>query len=98
MADDDKEKSIRWLHDVIPPDWDKRPISLVHEIMRFLENVKDEGTSIDSGTDGESGDLWVKIQGVEYWINIRKSNNQLVKEGKLPPPAHEGDGEKNDEA
>jgi hypothetical protein len=82
----DKEKSIKWLHDVIPPEWDRKPLSLAHEIMGFLENVKDQGTNIDSGTNGEAGDLWVTIQGIEYYISIQKSGLQKAKEGKQ----HEG--------
>lgn len=65
-----KEEHIRAMQDVIPANWDKRPLGLAHEIRSFLESVKDEGTSIDSGTDGVTGDLWVTVQGVEYFINI----------------------------
>lgn len=75
----------------LPSYWGNAPILLAHEISDFLQSVKDEGSNIDSGTDGESGDLWIVIQGVEWYINIRKSNKQLLKEGKsrgelgLPP-------------
>ena len=81
-----RQDRIKQMLDSLPPEWDKRPILLAEEVCNFLETVKDEGTQIDTGTDGQSGDLWLFVQGVEYWINIRKSNNQLVKEGKLPPP------------
>lgn len=93
----DRQERTKWLHDVLPPDWDQKPLSLAHEIRGFLDNVKDAGTEIDSGTDGVSGDLWVTVQGIEYFVTIKKSNNQLVKEGKLPPPPT-GTNEKNDEA
>lgn len=83
----DREKATQWLHDIIPADWDRKPLSLAHEIRMFLDNVKDQGTEIDSGTDGTCGDLWVTIQGIEYLITVKKSNNQLAKEGKLPPPS-----------
>ena len=84
--DQQRQEQVKQMLDTIPPEWDKRPVLLAEEISSFLESIKDEGTGIDSGTDGNSGDLWLTVQGVEYWINIRKSNNQLVKEGKLPPP------------
>ena len=84
--DQQRKDRIKQMLETMPPTWDKRQILLAEEIGAFLESVKDEGTNIDSGTDGDSGDLWLTVQGVEYWINIRKSNNQLVKEGKLPPP------------
>lgn len=87
---DEREKRTRALHDVIPPGWDKAPLSIAHEIRKFLDAVKDAGTEIDSGTDGVTGDLWVTIQGVEYLVAVKKSNKQLVKEGKLPPPPSEG--------
>ena len=50
--------------------------------MNFLESMKDAGTNIDSGTDGASADLWVKIGGKEWFITIRKSKSQIVKESK----------------
>lgn len=78
----DRQQASRWLLDSIPKDWDKKPILLAYEIRGFLDCIKDQGTEIDSGTDGISGDLWVTVQGIEYYINIRKSNNQLIKEGK----------------
>ena len=92
-----KDECIKWLVEAVSntPGWDGKPLSLAHEIMGFLEQVKDGGTSIDSGTgntevslrDGNcetmEANLWVKVQGVEYFLSIRKSNNQLVSEGKL---------------
>ena len=47
-----------------------------------MTSVKDEGTAIDSGSGDGCADLWVTVQGVEYFISIRKSNNQLAREGK----------------
>ncbi|MCK1281495.1 hypothetical protein IVB46_40385 [Bradyrhizobium sp. 61] len=81
-----EQERMRKVMDMIPEGWDKKPISLAYEIRDFLENVKDAGTSIDSGTDGSCGDLWVTIQGTEYFITMRKSNKQLAQEGKLTPP------------
>ena len=74
--------------DMMPADWDKKPLSLAYEIKGFLQSVKDEGTEIDSGTNGITGDLWVTVQGVEYFISIAKSAAQMAKEGKLSPPSH----------
>lgn len=81
-----EQERIRQVMDMIPSDWDRKPISLIYEIRGFLENVKDQGSSMDSGSDGTCGDLWVTIQGIEYLITVKKSNAQLAKEGKLPPP------------
>lgn len=74
------EKSIKAMMDAIPNGWDRRPVGLAHEISRFLESVKDQGTAIDSGTNGVTGDLWVTVQGVEYFITIQKSKKQLASE------------------
>jgi hypothetical protein len=60
--------------DMIPDGWDKNPYLLALEIRELLQSVKDEGTNIDSGTNGEVGDLWLTVQGVEYYITIKKSN------------------------
>jgi len=78
-----EEDRARKMMDMIPAEWDRRPISLIYEIRGFLENVKDQGTSMDSGTNGTCGDLWVTIQGVEYLVTVQKSNAQLAKEGVL---------------
>ena len=86
MTDEERRKRVAQMMETLPEGWDRAPLSLAEEIAGFLANVKDEGTHIDSGTDGQSGDLWVTVQGVEYWVNVRKSNNQLVKEGKLVLP------------
>jgi hypothetical protein len=83
----DREKSTRWLHDIIPSEWDRKPLSIAHEIRTFLDSVKDQGTEIDSGTDGVCGDLWVTIQGIEYLVTVKKSQGQLAREGKLSSPS-----------
>jgi hypothetical protein len=80
MSDEEWKDRACWLMESLPVNWDKAPVLLAHEIRGFLGSIKDEGTEIDSGTNGTSGDLWVTIQGVEWFINIRKSNNQLKKE------------------
>lgn len=93
-------------------DWDASPYSVALEIKRLLSSVKDSTTNIDSGTgllwpfgapapiEGHSSaDLWVMIGGKEFYVEIRKSNNQLLKEGVtfeqlgLPPePRNTGPG------
>jgi hypothetical protein len=55
--------------------------TFAHEIMGYLENIKDHGTSIDTGGGMGSYDLWVKCGGIEWYINVRKSNAQLAEEG-----------------
>ena len=64
--------------------WDMSAMMLAQEISKFLQSIIDQGTSIDSGGGSGDADLWPKIGGVEYYINIRKSNNQLKKEGLIP--------------
>lgn len=72
---------------MLPTDWDRKPFGLAGEIRAFLGSVKDEGTEIDSASGDGCADLWVTVQGVEYFISVRKSNKQLVREGKLPAPS-----------
>ena len=81
----DRQKATQGPHDVIHPDGDRKPLSVTDELRGLLDSVKDHGTEISSGTDGVSGDLWITIQGIEYFISIRKSNFQLSKERKLTP-------------
>lgn len=71
---------------ILPAEWDQKPFGLASEIRAFLAAAKDEGTEIDSGSGDGCADLWVTVQGVEYFISVRKSNKQLVREGKLPAP------------
>lgn len=66
--------------------WDNRPRSLMLELREILQNVKDQGTSIDSGGGDGTGDLWVTVGGVEYFVSIRLSNNQLAKQNAQAKP------------
>jgi len=86
MTDPEDEKRHRMVADIMPSEWDRTAFGLASEMRRFLESVKDQGTHIDSGGGDGTGDLWVTVQGVEYFITVRKSNNQLSKEGKEMPP------------
>lgn len=72
---------------VLPEHWDRRPFALASEIREFLATVKDAGTEIDSGGMDGTGDLWVTVQGVEYFVSVRRSNKQLVADGVLLPPS-----------
>jgi len=66
--------------------WDRGALSLAHEIRAMLlPTVADANTHIDSGGGDGNADLWVTVQGVEYYINIRHSNAQLFKDNKPIP-------------
>lgn len=67
---------------LMPASWDRGPIGLALEIKGFLASIKDAGTHIDSGGGDGLAHLWVKVDGAEYFIEIRKSNAQLEREGK----------------
>jgi hypothetical protein len=73
------------IDDIAPTSWDRQPRSLAHEIAGYLESIRDEGTTVDTGFGDGTGDLWVTVGGVEFFVTIRKSNNQLAKEGKPIP-------------
>jgi hypothetical protein len=79
-SESDKRHAI--MQGLIPAHWDRSAATLASEIRDFLKNIKDEGTNIDSGGGDGSADLWVTVGGVEYFINIAKSGNQLEKEQK----------------
>lgn len=76
----DSDKRHRKVADMLPAEWDRRPISLAGEIRSFLQSVKDHGTEIDSGSGNGNADLWVTVQGVEYYINVRPSNAQTARD------------------
>jgi len=70
MDHSEGDKRVRIVHDLIPADWNKVPLSLAHELREFLKSVVDEGTNIDSGGGDGVADLWPVIGGVEYHIAI----------------------------
>ena len=76
-----KHEMVRAMMGLVPPDWDKSALVLAQEISAMLKNIVDEGTAIDSGGGDGSADLWATVDGKEYFINVRKSNGQLKKEG-----------------
>jgi hypothetical protein len=57
----------------MPNDGTREAYSLALEIKGFLQSVKDADTSIDSGGGLGEADLWVKVQGVEYHISVKRS-------------------------
>lgn len=84
----------RRVSDIAATHWDGAPYTLALEIKRLLQASKDEGTSIDSGTGllwpwrapepvagHAEADLFVMLGGCEFYITVRKSNSQLLKEG-----------------
>lgn len=89
IDDDDRASDER--HTVaaqmMPAAWDRSAFGLAGEIRSFLMSVKDEGTAIDSGGGDGTGDIWVTVGGIEYFVSIRKSNKQLHREGKALPAA-----------
>lgn len=71
MAEDEGDKRVRIVHNLIPSNWNKGPLSLAHELRQMLKAVVDEGTNIDSGGGDGIADLWPIIGGVEYHIQIK---------------------------
>lgn len=79
---DDGDKRVRTVESLIPAEWDRKPLSLAHELRNMLKSVADEGTHIDSAGGDGCADLWVTVQGVEYYIAIKPSaKNQERQDG-----------------
>lgn len=68
------------MRDLIPADWDQRPMDVADRIRAFLKTIADPDTNIDSGMSQSGADLWVKVNGVEYFISLSMSNAQKAKE------------------
>ncbi len=60
-------------------DWEHMPRSFMLELRDMLEAKKDDGTHIDTGGGDGTGDLWVTVGGIEYFVSVRLSNAQLAK-------------------
>jgi len=71
MAEDEGDKRVKIVHDIIPADWNTGAISLAHELRQMLKGVVDADTNIDSGGGDGVADLWPIIGGVEYHIQIK---------------------------
>lgn len=84
--DDASDKRHFGVASILPDGWDRRPFSLATEIRAFLKSIADANTSIDSGGGDGTGDLWVTVQGVEYYVTVAKSKKQMIRESALPPP------------
>lgn len=79
MADAKSDDRHTKVADIMPKEWDRKPFSLAGELRTYLKTIRDEGTHIDSGGGDGSADLWVTVQGVEYYINVRQSNANKAK-------------------
>lgn len=76
MSDEERVKMVADL--ASQQDWDTGPLTLVHEMKRFLDSVRDEDTGIDSGAGDGMADLHVIVDGAEYYVRVRRSNRQLA--------------------
>lgn len=56
--------------------WDTAHFDVSNVIRALLKSIIDQGTAIDSGGGPESSDLWFTIGGVEYYLNVRRSNKE----------------------
>lgn len=75
MSEQDRENE-RWIMDVAQGSGiDTKPLTLALEIRKFLETIKDHGTSIDYGVGFGESDLHVKINGEEWHIAVKRSKN-----------------------
>ena len=74
--DDEGDKRVKIMHDIIPADWDCGPLNLALELRYMLKAMVDEGTSIDSGGGDGIANLHPVIGGVEYHIQIQRSSHQ----------------------
>lgn len=75
---DPSDKRVQQVHDLIPPEWDKGPLSLAHELRTMLKSVVDAGTNIDSGGGDGIADLWPTVSGVEYHIAISRAKSHDI--------------------
>lgn len=57
-------------------------ISVSDFIRGHLEHIKDEGSAIDIGKGFGLRDLWVTIDGVEYFVTVRLSAVQEARNSK----------------
>ncbi len=88
---DNEEARKRMMMQLVPDDWDKTPLVVAHELAALIkQGMADQGTAVDSGGCNGSADLWFKVNGVEFYLTIRRSNNQLIKEDKMTAPRLDG--------
>jgi hypothetical protein len=60
--------------DLAPSDWDTRPLRFVARLKDLLAGIADG--EIDTGGGDGSADLWVSVDGIEFYINVRPSKTQ----------------------
>jgi hypothetical protein len=60
--------------------WEMDHLKALHIIRAALCHVIDRGTAMDTGCGPQTADMWLTIGGVEYYMTLHKSNNQLDKE------------------
>lgn len=85
MSGSDKRHSI--VARMLPEEWDRRPFSVATELRTLLATIKDEGTTIDSSSGDGHADLWVTVDGIEYYITVQRSNLQLKRQGVTADPS-----------
>lgn len=57
------------------------PQRLLFSLKRFLRALCDSGQEVIAGEGLDEGHFWVLSDGVEYFVSIRKSARQLLKDG-----------------
>ena len=50
------------------------------ELVSLLNNLRDEGTGIDTGSGYGVGDIWVTVGGTEFFIQVQRSRYQAFKD------------------
>ena len=61
------------------PIWDNRATAIRDEIRDFLEEINDEGTSLDTGGGDNLADVWVTIDGTEYLVTVKALPKPLAR-------------------
>lgn len=54
----------------------------IQKIHAALKTIRDRNTVIDTGRGMGSADFWMKINGVEYFISVRRSEAQIAKDSQ----------------
>jgi hypothetical protein len=57
------------------PDQDLGAFEKLHQTLADMS-----GSTVDRGIGVASADFWVTIDGVEYFVTVRRSNNQIAKD------------------
>ena len=72
----DREKTIK---ETMPMHWDKGPYSIACELKDMMQGMIDAGSGIDTGVCEDTAHLWATIDGVEYFIELKQSNAEIIK-------------------